>query len=204
MVNVGKYTIHGSNVYGYTGYTCQNMGIPEFSHINHITPFPIDAWSCIKLFEAPGLTAWIKCSNMLCFYNSTQPYPQLFPNDLIPKYHVFVSMSKVYLKWAMHNKPWYPIGSMGLVHLPTFTIKQISNVGKYTFPIRCGMGYKTIKSFIKSRTTKTGIEKSSIKLGAYPSSHTWRIFPWLGSVVNNHGDRKSPRPGVMGPLPNGV
>ena len=157
------------------------MGIPEFSHINHITPFPIDAWSCIKLFEAPGLTAWIKCSNMLCFYNSTQPYPQLFPNDLIPKYHVFVSMSKVYLKWAMNNKPWYPIGSMGLVHLPTFTIKQIPHVGKIyqSHPILWGI--EQSNHSLKVAPQKTGIEKSSIKLGAYPSSHTWRIIPWLVS-----------------------
>ena len=35
-------------------------------------------------------------------------------------------------------------------------------------------------------------------------------FPWvlggsshLGYVVNNHGDRKSPKDRVMGPLPNG-
>ena len=26
---------------------------------------------------------------------------------------------------------------------------------------------------------------------------------YLGTVVNNRGDRKSPRPGVVGPLPNG-
>ena len=26
----------------------------------------------------------------------------------------------------------------------------------------------------------------------------------LGYVVNNHGDRKSPRSGVVGPLPNGL
>ena len=32
----------------------------------------------------------------------------------------------------------------------------------------------------------------------------WRIIPGLGYVVNNHGDRKSPRPGVVGPLPNGL
>ena len=144
-------------------YTCQYMRIPEFSHF---TPFPIDDWNCIKPFEAPGLTAWMKCSNMVCFYNSTQPSPQLFPNDLIPKYHVS-SMSKVYyLKWAINNKPWYPIGSMGLVHLPTFTIKQIPNVGKYTSPIRCGKGYKIIKSFIKSRTTKKGDRKVIHRIGS--------------------------------------
>ncbi len=34
---------------------------------------------------------------------------------------------------------------------------------------------------------------------------TWRIIPWLGYVVSNHGDvSKSPRPGVVGPLPNGL
>ena len=32
---------------------------------------------------------------------------------------------------------------------------------------------------------------------------TWRIIPGLVSVVNNHGDRKSPIPAVVGPLPNG-
>ena len=41
---------------------------------------------------------------------------------------------------------------------------------------------------------------------------TWQNFgnsPLLGGlsqdlhVVHNHGDRKSPRPGVVGPLPNG-
>ena len=29
-------------------------------------------------------------------------------------------------------------------------------------------------------------------------------LPGLGKVVNNHGDHKSPRPGVVGPLPNGL
>ena len=33
---------------------------------------------------------------------------------------------------------------------------------------------------------------------------TWRIIPGLVSVLNNHGDRKSPRPGVVEPLPNGL
>ena len=32
---------------------------------------------------------------------------------------------------------------------------------------------------------------------------TWRIIPGLGYAVNIYGDRKSPRPGVVGPLPNG-
>ena len=32
-------------------------------------------------------------------------------------------------------------------------------------------------------------------------TYTWRIIPGLGYVVNNHGDRKSPIPGVI-PLPN--
>ena len=32
---------------------------------------------------------------------------------------------------------------------------------------------------------------------------TWRIIPWLGYVVNNYGDHKSPKDPVMGPLPNG-
>ena len=32
---------------------------------------------------------------------------------------------------------------------------------------------------------------------------TWRIIPVDGSVVSNHGDLKSPRPGVVGPLLNG-
>ena len=32
---------------------------------------------------------------------------------------------------------------------------------------------------------------------------TWKIIPGLGSVAKNHGDRNSPRPGVVGPVPNG-
>ena len=32
---------------------------------------------------------------------------------------------------------------------------------------------------------------------------TWRIIPGLVSVVNNHGNRKSPKDRVVGPLPNG-
>ena len=32
---------------------------------------------------------------------------------------------------------------------------------------------------------------------------TWRIIPGLGYVVNDHGDRKSPKDRVVGPLPNG-
>ena len=39
-------------------------------------------------------------------------------------------------------------------------------------------------------------------LGEIPP--TWRIIPGLGYVVNNHGDRKSPFHGVMGPLINGL
>ncbi len=35
-------------------------------------------------------------------------------------------------------------------------------------------------------------------------SYKRRSIPWLGYVVNNHGNRKSPRPGVVGPLPNGL
>ena len=33
---------------------------------------------------------------------------------------------------------------------------------------------------------------------------TWRIIPGLGYVVNNHGDPKSPKDRVVGPLPNGL
>ena len=33
---------------------------------------------------------------------------------------------------------------------------------------------------------------------------TWMIIPVDGSVVNNHGDRKSPKDRVVGPLPNGL
>ena len=33
---------------------------------------------------------------------------------------------------------------------------------------------------------------------------TWRIIPGLGYVVNNHGDRKSPKDRFVGPLPNGL
>ena len=41
-------------------------------------------------------------------------------------------------------------------------------------------------------------------LGNSQGSTTWRIIPGLGSVVNNHGDRKSPKDRVVGPLPNGL
>ena len=34
------------------------------------------------------------------------------------------------------------------------------------------------------------------------AAHTWRIIPWLGYVVNNHGELVSPLLGVMGPFPN--
>ena len=47
---------------------------------------------------------------------------------------------------------------------------------------------------------------TEIKRMCSDSPHTWRIIPRprLGSVVNNHGDRKSPEDRVVGPLPNGL
>ena len=37
------------------------------------------------------------------------------------------------------------------------------------------------------------------------SPPTWRIIPVVvSSYCSNYGDRKSPRPGVVGPLPNGL
>ena len=33
--------------------------------------------------------------------------------------------------------------------------------------------------------------------------YTWIIIPGLGYVVNSHGDHKSPKDRVVGPLPNG-
>ena len=41
------------------------------------------------------------------------------------------------------------------------------------------------------------------KIPHAPRAHpTWRIIPWLGYVVNNHGDDKSPKDWVV-PIPNG-
>ena len=84
----------------------------------------------------------------------------------------------------------------------------LSTVEITIFHMTCSMA--GAGQFLKS--SKIGSQHQAVimteELFSFPQhlasrNPTWRIIPGLGYVINNHGDRKSPKDRVVGPLPNG-